>query len=55
MKEEYKIFDKNGIELPGHYSGGDRSYDEVKKILDNLNKNGEYSPYTMIKIVNKNY
>lgn len=55
MKEQqihrfYKILDKNGIEMPNHWSGRRRTYEEAKKIIDNLNKNGEYSPYTMIEI-----
>lgn len=43
----YKIVDKNGNEMPGHYSGRNRTYEEAKKMVDNLNKNGEHRPYTM--------
>ena len=43
----YKIVDKNGYEMPEHYSGRNRTYEESKKMVDNLNKNGEYRPYTM--------
>lgn len=37
----YKIVDKDGIEMPDHYSGRRRTYDEAKKMVDGLNKNGE--------------
>lgn len=43
----YKIVDKNGNEMPGHYSGRNRTYEEAKKMVDKLNKNGEHRPYTM--------
>ena len=43
----YKIVDKNGCEMPGHYSGRNRTYEEAKKMVDKLNKNGEHRPYTM--------
>jgi hypothetical protein len=46
----YKILDKDGIEMPVHYSGRYRTYNEAKKLLDRLNKNGEYKPYTMVKL-----
>ena len=46
----YKILDKDGVELPDHWSGRRRTYDEAKKMVDNLNKNGEFSTYTMIEI-----
>ena len=45
----YKIVDKNGYEMPEHYSGRNRTYEEAKKMVDNLNKNGEHRPYTMIE------
>lgn len=48
-KTLFKILDKNGFEMPKHYSGRNRTEEEAKKILNRLNKNGEYSPYTMIK------
>jgi len=46
----YKIVDKDGIEMPDHYSGRRRSYEEAKKMVDGLNKNGEYKPYKMIEV-----
>ena len=46
----YKILDKDGIEMPDHYSGRRRTYDEVKKMLDRLNVIGEYKPYTMVEV-----
>ena len=46
----FKILDKDGIEMPDHYSGRRRTYGEVKKMLDILNKNGEYRPYTMVEV-----
>lgn len=46
----YKIFGKDGVEIPRHWSGRTRTYDEAKKIVDSLNKNGEYRPYTMVKM-----
>ena len=50
----YKILDKNGVEMPDHWSGRRRTYDEAKKMVDGLNKNGEHSPYTMIEINRNN-
>jgi hypothetical protein len=44
----YKILDKDGVEIPRHWSGRFRTYDEAKKMVDSLNKNGEYRPYTMV-------
>tara|TARA_R110000744_G_scaffold296370_1_gene406240 strand:- start:8 stop:208 length:201 start_codon:yes stop_codon:yes gene_type:complete len=46
----YKIVDKDGIEMPDHYSGRRRNYEEAKKMVDSLNKNGEYRPYKMIEV-----
>jgi hypothetical protein len=46
----YKIVDKDGIEMPDHYSGRKRTYEEAKKMVDRLNKNGEYKPYGMIEV-----
>lgn len=42
----FKILDKDGIEMPDHWSGRRRTYDEAKKMVDSLNKNGEYSSIT---------
>ena len=47
--EKYRIVDKDGIEMPDHYSGRRRTYEEAKKMVDGLNKNGEYRPYKMIE------
>ena len=30
----YKIVDKDGIEMPDHYSGGRRTYEEAKKMVE---------------------
>jgi len=46
----YKIVDKDGIEMPDHYSGRRRNYEEAKKMVDRLNKNGEYRPYKMVEV-----
>lgn len=46
----YKILDKDGVEMPEHWSGRRRTYDEAKNMVDTLNKNGEYRPYTMVKL-----
>lgn len=46
----YKILDKDGVEMPDHWSGRRRTYEEAKKMVDSLNKNGEYRPYTMVKV-----
>jgi len=46
----YKILDKNGFEMPDHWSGRRRTYLEAKKMIDMLNKNGEERPYTMVEV-----
>jgi len=46
----YKILDKDGIELPNHWSGGYRTYEEAIKLVENLNLDGEYKPYTMVAV-----
>jgi len=46
----YKILDKDGVEMPDHWSGRRRTYEEAKKMVDSLNKNGEYRPYTMVEV-----
>lgn len=46
----FKILDKDGVEMPDHWSGRRRTYKEAKKMVDSLNKNGEYSPYTMVEV-----
>lgn len=48
-KPEYIIIDCNGHEMSPHYSGRDRTFKECLKMLYNLNKNGEYAPYTISK------
>ena len=47
-EQTYTIIDKNGIEMPDHYTGRKRTYDEAKRLIDRLNKNGEHKPYKMI-------
>lgn len=49
-RNEYKILDRNGNEMPDHYSGRRRTFEEAKRMVENLNKNREYKPYTMIKV-----
>jgi len=44
----YAIHDCNGIEMPDHYSGRRRTYKEAERMINRLNKNGEYAPYEMI-------
>ena len=46
----FKILDKDGIEMPDHYSGRRRTYEEAKKMVDSLNKNGEFRPYIMVEV-----
>ena len=48
--KKYRIVDKDGIEMPDHYSGRRRTYEEAKKMVDGLNKNGEYRPYKMVEV-----
>ncbi len=50
VSSRYKIVDKDGVEMPDHYSGRRRNYEEVKKMVDGLNKDGEYRPYKMIQV-----
>lgn len=47
--DRYKILDKNGIELPDGWAITPRTYDNVKRLLDKLNVNGEHKPYTIVK------
>mgnify|MGYP001231120414 CR=1 FL=1 len=44
----YKILDCNGDELPDDWAITPRTYERVKRLLDRLNVNGEYRPYTMV-------
>ena len=46
----FKILDKDGIEMPDHWTGRRRNYDEATKLLNVLNNNGEYKPYTMVEV-----
>lgn len=46
----YTILDKDGVEIPDHWSGRRRTYEEAQKMVDSLNKNGEYRPYTMVEV-----
>jgi hypothetical protein len=45
----WKILDKNGIEMPDDWAVTPRTYERVKRLLDRLNVNGEYRPYTMVQ------
>ena len=45
----YKILDCEGVEMPDNWAVKPRTYERVKILLDRLNKNGEYKPYTMTK------
>ena len=47
LRSLYTIFDKNDMELPEHYSGRGRTWDEAKKLVEGLNKTGEFKPYTI--------
>lgn len=46
----YKVMDCDGIEMPRHYSGRLRTKEEAQRLIDSLNRNGEYKPYKMISI-----
>lgn len=46
----YKILDKDGVEMPDDWCVSPRTYEKVKRLLDRLNKSGEYRPYTMVEI-----
>jgi hypothetical protein len=46
----WKILDKDGVEMPSHYSGRYRTCEEAMKMLDKLNVDGEYRPYTMERV-----
>lgn len=45
----WKILDKDGIEMPDDWAVTPRTYERVKRLLDRLNVNGEYRPYTMVQ------
>lgn len=45
----WKILDKDGIEMPDDWAVTPRTYEKVKRLLDRLNVNGEYRPYTMVE------
>ena len=45
----WKILDKDGIEMPDDWAIAPRTYEKVKRLLDRLNVNGEYRPYTMVQ------
>lgn len=49
LEQIYKVFDRNDVEMPRHHSGRLRNYGEAKKLVDRLNKIGEFAPYKMIK------
>lgn len=46
----YKILDREGVEMPVHYSGRPRTRIEAEKMIKLLNENGEYPPYRMEQI-----
>ena len=46
----YDIIDKDGMVMPGHYSGRPRTKIEAEKMLERLNRDGEYKPYKMVAI-----
>jgi len=46
--DEWKIIDKDGIEIPDDWAVTPRTYDKVKILLDRLNLIGENRPYTMV-------
>lgn len=45
----WKILNKYGEEIPDDWAVTPRTYERVKRLLDRLNKKGEYGPYTMVK------
>ncbi len=45
----WKILDKDGIEMPDDWVVTPRTYERVKRLLDRLNVDGEYRPYTMVQ------
>jgi uncharacterized protein YktA (UPF0223 family) len=47
--DECKVIDKDGVEMPNAFSGIPRDYDKAKKLCNNLNKNGEFSPYQVVQ------
>lgn len=46
----YDIVDRNGVTLPRNPLGDGRTYREAVALLENLNRNGEFKPYTMVPI-----
>ena len=47
-RPEYKIVDKDGVQLDDRWAVRPRTFDRVKKLLDSLNSDGEYGPYRMV-------
>lgn len=47
---KYKILDCNGYEMPNHYSGRLRTYEEAENMVKSLNEKGEYKPYTFEEV-----
>jgi hypothetical protein len=45
MNKAYKIFDKNEKEMPMHFEGRHRTYDEAKILIERLNKVSDNAPY----------
>lgn len=49
--QRFKILDCNGVEMPGLYGGFEyRTFEQATKLIENLNKDGEYRPYKMIAV-----
>lgn len=46
----WRVFDKNGVELPLHYSGRLRTEKEANILIRGLNKHGKFAPYKKKKI-----
>lgn len=47
----YKIVDRNGYEMPEHYSGRHRTYKEAKRMVDRLNDSSDrHKPYKMVPV-----
>ena len=46
----YDIIDREGSIMPRHFSGRARTKKEADKMLERLNKDGEYKPYSLLKV-----
>lgn len=47
-KKLYDIVDKDGRILPRNYKGMPRTSEEADRLLERLNKGGEYRPYKKV-------